>query len=74
MRQPYGLAWWVPSDSTYFASGYAGQFIWVHAPMGLVVAITSTVSAGSQQRGQAMLLIRGGLFQAVQKQVAPGER
>lgn len=71
---PYGLFWWVPSDSTYFASGYAGQFIWVHAPLGLVVAITSTVSAGSQQRGQAMQLIRGRLFQAVQKRVAWGER
>lgn len=71
---PYGLFWWVPSESTYFASGYAGQFIWVHAPMGLVVAITSTVSAGSQQRGQAMQLIRGRLFQAVQKRVALGAR
>jgi hypothetical protein len=56
------------------ASGYAGQFVWVHAPLGLVVAITSTVSAGSQERGQAMQLIRGRLFQAVQKRVAPGER
>jgi CubicO group peptidase (beta-lactamase class C family) len=74
VRLPYGLFWWVPSDSTYFASGYAGQFIWVHAPLDLVVAITSTVSAGSQQRGQAMQLIRGRLFQAVQKRVASGER
>jgi CubicO group peptidase (beta-lactamase class C family) len=74
VRLPYGLFWWVPSDSTYFASGYGGQFIWVHAPLGLVVAITSTVSAGSQQRGQAMQLIRGRLSHAVQKHVAPRER
>lgn len=71
---PYGLFWWVPSESTYFASGYAGQFIWVHAPLGLVVAITSSVSAGSQQRGQAMQLIRGRLFQAAQRRVALGGR
>ena len=74
VRLPYGLFWWVPSDATYFASGYAGQFIWVHAPLGLVVAITSTVSAGSQQRGQALQLIRGRLFQTVQKRVTPAER
>jgi CubicO group peptidase (beta-lactamase class C family) len=74
VRLPYGQFWWVPSDSTYFASGYAGQFIWVHPPLGLVVAITSTVSAGSQQRGQAMELIRGRLFQAVQKRVVQVER
>jgi len=71
---PYGLFWWVPSGSSYFASGYGGQFIWVHAPLGLVVAVTSTVSPGSQQRGQAMQLIRGGLFQAVQQRVAAEQR
>ena len=67
---PYGLSWWVPSGSTFFASGYAGQFIWVHRPLGMVVAITSTVSSGSQQRGQALQLIRGPLFQAAQKGAA----
>lgn len=40
---PYGLFWWAPSSSTYFASGYSGQLIWVHAPLGLVVAATSTI-------------------------------
>ena len=70
VRLPYGLFWWVPSDGTYFASGYAGQFIWVHAPLGLAVAITSTVSAESQQRGQALQLIRGRLFEAARKRVA----
>ena len=70
---PYGLAWWVPSGSTFFASGYAGQFIWVHRPLGMVVAVTSTVSPGSQQRGQALQLIRGPLFQAAQKRTGrPG--
>ena len=74
VQLPYGVSWWVPSTSTYFASGYAGQFIWVHAPLQAVVAVTSTVSKESQQRGQAMQLIRGRLFQAVQKRAAPGER
>ena len=74
VQLPYGISWWVPSTSTYFASGYAGQFIWVHAPLQVVVAVTSTVSKESQQRGQAMQLIRGRLFQAVQKRAAPGER
>ena len=74
VQLPYGIAWWVPSTSTYFASGYAGQFIWVHAPLKAVVAVTSTVSTESQPRGQAMQLIRGRLFQAVQKRAAPGER
>lgn len=74
VRLPYGISWWVPSTSTYFASGYAGQFIWVHEPLQAVVAVTSTVSKESQQRGQAMQLIRGRLFQALQKRAAPGER
>jgi CubicO group peptidase (beta-lactamase class C family) len=74
VRLPYGLSWWVPSGSTYFASGYGGQFVWVHAPLGLVFAITSTVSAESQQRVQAIQLIRGPLFKAAQKRVAAGER
>lgn len=67
---PYGLGWWAPSASTYFASGYAGQFIWVHPPLQMVVAINSTVSQASQQRGQALQLIRGRLFTAAQKRVA----
>ena len=66
----YGLFWWVASEQTFFASGYAGQLIWVHAPTGLVVAVTSVVSAQSQQRAQAMRLIRGRIFQAVQQRLA----
>lgn len=66
---PYGLFWWAPSSSTYFASGYSGQLIWVHAPLGLVVAATSTISLDSAQRGQALRLARGPVFQAVQRRV-----
>lgn len=74
VRLPYGLLWWTPSPSTYFASGYAGQFIWVHPPLGLVIAIHSTVSPSSQQRGQALQLLRGRLFQAAQKRGALAAR
>lgn len=70
VRLPYGLFWWVPSAETYFASGYAGQFIWIHPPLGLVVAVNSRVSAEGQQRGQATQLIRGRLFQAAHKRVS----
>ncbi len=74
VRLPYGLAWWLPSQNTYFASGYGGQFIWVHPPLGAVVAVTSTVSKASNERGQAMRLIRGRLFQAVVKRNSPSAR
>jgi len=74
VQLPYGLSWWAPSDSTYFASGYGGQFIWVHAPLGAVVALTSAVSPQSQQRGQALQFIRGRLFQALQKHDGSRER
>ena len=67
---PYGLFWWVPSGSTFFASGYSGQLIWVHAPLGLVVAVTSTISPASAQRGQALRLARGPVFQAAQRRLA----
>jgi hypothetical protein len=48
------------------ASGYAGQLIWVHRPMEAVVAITSTVSSDSQQRGHAVQLVRGALYAAIE--------
>ena len=67
---PYGLGWWIASGPTYIASGYAGQVIWVHPPLDLVVAVNSTVSPESQQRGQAMRLARGRIFQAAQKRLA----
>lgn len=66
---PYGLYWWAASGPTYIASGYGGQVIWVHPPLNLVVAVTSTVSQESWQRGQAMRLARGRIFQAVQKRL-----
>lgn len=67
---PYGLFWWVPSGSTFFASGYSGQLIWVHSPLRLVVAVTSTISPDSAHRGQALKLARGPVFQAVQRRLA----
>lgn len=70
VRLPYGLGWWVPSGSTYFASGYGGQTIWVHPPLGLVVAVNSTVSPESNHRGQASSLIRGSIFQAAQRRLS----
>lgn len=65
---PYGYGWWVrPSTrgvETYYASGFGGQFIWVHAPLRLVIAVTSDVSERSQARGHALALIRNQLFKA----------
>lgn len=66
---PYGLFWWVASPTTYFASGYGGQLIWVHAPLNLVVAVTSTVSPASMQRGQALQLVRGRVFEAARRRL-----
>lgn len=70
VRQPYGLLWWVASVNTYFASGYGGQLVWVHAPLDLVVAVTSKASPRGAQRGQALRLARGQVFQAVQKRLS----
>jgi CubicO group peptidase (beta-lactamase class C family) len=70
---PYGYMWWVvPSNAprkTFMASGFGGQFIWVHPPLDLVIAITSTVSPDSNRRCQALQLIRGRLFAAAQRRV-----
>ena len=74
VRLPYGLFWWVPSGSTYFASGYGGQLVWVHAPMNLVVAVTSEVSRESPRRGHALKLTRGPLFQAVRARISGAPR
>jgi CubicO group peptidase (beta-lactamase class C family) len=71
VSMPYGYMWWVVpatgARNTFMASGYAGQFIWVHPPLDLVVAVTSTVSPDSQRRGQALQLIRARLYTAAQK-------
>lgn len=68
---PYGYMWWVvPSKAarpTFMAAGYGGQFIWVHPPMALVIAVTSNVSTDPARHGQSLQLIRGTLFAAAQK-------
>ena len=71
---PYGFGWWViPSKlerQTFMASGFGGQLIWVYSPLELVVAINSTVSKESNDRGQAIQLVRGPIFAAAQKRAA----
>lgn len=56
----YGHLWWVPvgtdRPTTYMASGFGGQLIWVHEPLELVVAVTSEVSAASTARAHAVAL------------------
>jgi CubicO group peptidase (beta-lactamase class C family) len=70
----YGYLWWVvPGNNpkpTFLASGYGGQFIWVHPPLDLVVAVTSAVSPDSQRRGQALQLILKRLFATAQRRAA----
>ena len=64
----YGYMWWVvPSQAerpTFLASGWGGQFIWVHPPLDLVIATTSSVSADANRRGHALRMIRTELFRA----------
>jgi CubicO group peptidase (beta-lactamase class C family) len=71
---PYGFMWWVvpgvPQRQTYMAAGFGGQLIWVHEPLGLVVAVNSTVSLASNERGQALRLVRQQIFAAAQKRAA----
>ena len=56
-----------PADGGIFmASGWGGQLVWVHPGLDLVVAVNSTPSPASQERGHAMRLLRGGLVAAVQ--------
>jgi CubicO group peptidase (beta-lactamase class C family) len=70
----YGYLWWVvPGQAvrpTFMANGWGGQFIWVHPPLNLVVAATSTASSESNQRAHALQLIRQHVFPAVQQRVA----
>ncbi|TWO64979.1 serine hydrolase [Caenimonas sedimenti] len=71
VNMPLGYLWWIlPNEAprrTYMASGYAGQVIWVHPPLDLVVAITSTVSADSQRRAHFLQLLQEGILPAAQK-------
>lgn len=64
----YGYLWWVvpgaAQPQTFLASGWGGQFIWVHPPLALVIATTSAISAESNRRGQALALIRSEIFRA----------
>ncbi len=67
---PYGLGWWVVparagQRATFFGLGFGGQYLWVHPPLGLVVAVTSLVSSASAGRAQALGLVRGRLFAAL---------
>lgn len=67
----YGFMWWVPPSDlqrpVFLASGYSGQFIWVNPALEAVIAVNSTVSPQSQQRGQAFQLIRQRLYPVVVK-------
>jgi CubicO group peptidase (beta-lactamase class C family) len=70
VSMPYGYLWWIaPGEAprhTFLASGYAGQMVWVHPPLDLVVAATSVISADSQRRGHAFEMLRGGVVPAAQ--------
>jgi len=70
VSMPYGYLWWIlPGEAprpTFLASGYAGQMIWVHPPLDLVVAATSVISQDSQRRGHAIEMLRGGVVAAAQ--------
>ncbi len=74
----YGYMWWITPAAaprrTFMASGYGGQLVWVHPPLDLVVAVTSTVSPQSQERGQAVQLVRNGVFAAAQKLQGAAQR
>lgn len=75
VSMPYGYLWWIlPNEAprrTFMASGYAGQMIWVHPPLDLVVAATSAVSPDSQRRGHALAMLRGGVVEAAQARYRP---
>ena len=75
VSMPYGYLWWIlPNEAprrTFMASGYAGQMIWVHPPLELVVATTSAISADSQRRGHSLEMLRGGLVEAAQARHQP---
>jgi CubicO group peptidase (beta-lactamase class C family) len=68
VSMPYGFMWWIlPSGRTFMAAGFGGQYIWVHPPLDLVVAVNSTPSLESHLRGQAGQLIRTKIFAAAQQ-------
>jgi CubicO group peptidase (beta-lactamase class C family) len=74
VAMPYGYFWWILPHAAprraFMASGYAGQMIWVNPSLGMVLAVTSTVSADSQRRGHALDLLRSGVLPAVERRSA----
>ena len=72
---PYGYLWWVSAEApkprgarrTAMASGYGGQWIYLHPPLDLVVAATSRRTPESMQRAQALAAIRRDIMPAVQR-------
>lgn len=68
---PYGYLWWVAPDAaparSFMASGWGGQMVWVLPAAGVVLAVHSTASPETQQRGHAVRLLRSGIVQAAQE-------
>jgi CubicO group peptidase (beta-lactamase class C family) len=52
----YGYLWWVHGDGFYAAHGIAGQFVYLHPEMDLVVVITGSIS--DNEFVEPQLLIR----------------
>jgi CubicO group peptidase (beta-lactamase class C family) len=78
VSMPYGYMWWVlPTEAprrTFMASGWGGQLSWVYPPLDLVIAMTSATTPASQERGQAVRLLRNELFAAASavRSASPG--
>jgi CubicO group peptidase (beta-lactamase class C family) len=71
---PHGYLWWIVPPAApggiFMASGWAGQLVWVHPGLDLVVALNATPSPQSQSRGHSLRLLREGLVQAVEQRRA----
>ena len=52
---------------TFLASGFGGQFIWVHPALDLVVATTAPATVASNQRGHALQWLRTEAFAAARQ-------
>ncbi|QTD46892.1 serine hydrolase domain-containing protein [Ottowia testudinis] len=65
----YGYLWWLGASAprrTAMANGYGGQWIYVHPPLDLVVAVTSRRTPESAARGQGLSLIERDIVPTVQ--------
>ncbi len=51
-----------PFSNPFYASGFGGQIIWVQPARDIVIATTAVASSVSQNRGQAMRLIRDNII------------